>query len=319
MTRAREYAVRLTLAWLNERYGRAFAPILLDGDVWEASDPDGARVAIVAAELFEADDAWRRRCAELEERLNEARPGAYLLWVPPGAELPAEEPDESEWVRRIVLAASRLASGRAGEARLPVRLALGKVRDEGGYASVTGGLGRHWTDISARLQGSYYLDSRGLNRFTKDEAEREQLFEHIGLVGQGLSTGDVVEFEHDDAWTLQRLPRGGPAAEGMTDGWAITGCPPRFDPNDGGAVRRILRRRLAEAGNTLATVQGAARALVLIGAYEYMEQENAGPALRGFDPALAAPFDLIALVADAEVKPILASRALAPRPDGSPR
>jgi hypothetical protein len=52
------------------------------------------------------------------------------------------------------------------------------------------------------------------------------------------------------------------------------------------------------------------RVLVLIGAYDYMENENAGPSLRGFDPSLAAAFDIVALVSDAEVKPIVLSRGL---------
>jgi hypothetical protein len=232
-----------------------------------------------------------------------------MLWAPPGGELPSEEPELSEWVRRAVLGASRLASGRTGEVRLPVKLMLGKIRDEGGYASVTGGLGRHWTVIAQRLQGSFYLDSRALNRFTKNESEREELYDQIGMLGQGLQTGDAVEFEHDDAWTVQRLPRGA-TAEGMTDGWAITGCPTGFDPNDGAQVRRVLRRRLSEAGETLAGRHDALKAVVLIGAYDYMENENAGPSMRGFDPSLTLGFDIIALIADAEVKPILLSRGL---------
>ena len=311
MSRAWEYAARVTLAWLNERYGRAYRLSTgEDGARFTAADEGGAKpLTLAVAELFEVPEAWRARAWDLEARLDDVRPGSYLLWTPPGGELPGEEPDESEWVRRIVLAASRLASGRMGEARLPVRLLLGKVRDEGGYASVTGGLGRYWTDISARLQGSFFLDSRALNRFTKDTTEREQLYEHIGLVSQGLQSGEVYELEHEDAWSVQRLPRG-PSAEGMQDGWAITGCPPGFDPNDGAVIRRLLRRRLAEAAASLPGGRGAARALVLIGAYEYMEYENTGPSLRGFDPALTASFDIIALVADTEVKPIVLSRGL---------
>jgi hypothetical protein len=308
-SRSHEYAARLFLAWLNERYHRAFTPSGHFDEMWEAADPESGRIILTAGELFEADDAWRRRCSELETRLDDTRPGSYLLWQPPGADLPEGEPDESEWVRRAVLTASKLASGRLGEVRLPVRLALGKMRDEGGYASVTGGLGRHWTDISSHLEGSFYLDSRGLNRFTKVEDERHELFEQIGVLGQGLKTGDVVEFEHEDAWSIQRMPRG-PAADGMEDGWAITGCPPGFDPNDGSAVRRILRRRLSEAAEKVGDVRSVARVLVLIGAYDYLDTENAGPSLRGFDPSLAANFDVIALVADAEVKALRMSRGL---------
>ena len=307
MLRAHEYAARLFLAWLNERFHRAYVPQVSEGGIVSAREDHGSGMAISVGELFEADEAWYQRCRELAQRLDEARPGSYLLWVPPGAELPAEEPEESEWARRVVLAASRLASGRSGEVRLPVKLALGKIKDEGGYASVTGGLGRYWTDISARLQGSFYLDSRGLNRFTRNESERQELYEHIAMLSQGLESGNITEFEHEDAWSLQRLPRGA-AGEGMTDGWAITGCPAGFDPNDGGAVRRVMRRRLSEGSKTLGGVREEARALVLIGAYEYMEQENAGPALRGFDPSLVAALDAIGLVADAEAKAILLNR-----------
>jgi hypothetical protein len=309
MNRVPEYAVRLFLHWLNERYQRAYTPAKGEGELWQAADPESRGIAIATALLYEGDDAWQERCDELNRRLDETRPGSYLLWQPKGGELPDGEPDESEWVRRVVLTASKLASGRRGEARLPVRLGLGKIKDEGGYASVTGGLGRHWPEISHRLEGSFYLDTRGLNRFTTDEEEREQLFEHIALLSQGLAVGDFVEFEHEDAWSLQRLARG-PAGEGMEDGWAIAGCPPGFDPNDGGAIRRILRRSLAAAAEQLKGVSGVTRALVVVGAYDYMEGENAGPSLRGFDPALAAGFDVIALVADADVKALRLARGL---------
>lgn len=315
MSRVPEYAVRIFLSWLNERYRRSFVPSL-EGEQWRASDSEAGDLAIEAALLYEPGTDWPERTGELEARLDGARPGSYLLWVPPGGELPQGEPEESEWVRRVVLAASRLASGRSGEARLPVKLGLGKVRDEGGYASVTGGLGRHWSDISQRLEGSYYLDSRGLNRFTLDEEERTQLFDHIGLLSQGLSTGDFVEIEHEDAWSLQRLPRG-PATDGMQEGWAIAGCPPGFDPNDGSAVRRLLRKTLSDAAERLKGVKDASRVLVLVGAYDYMEGENAGPSLRGFDPALASTFDVIALVSDAETKALRLSRGLPFLRDGA--
>ncbi len=313
MSRSREYAVRLFLTWLNERYHREFVPSGDFAEVWTASDGQGDDLSIATAELFEAPEDWRQRCAELSQRLDDTRPGSYLLWQPQKTDLPDGEPDESEWVRRVVLTASKLASGRSGEVRLPVRLALGKVREEGGHASVTGGLGRYWTNISERLNGSFFLDSRGLNRFTTNEEEREQLYDNIGAVSQGLAVGDVVEFETEDAWSLQRLPR----LEGLTDGWAIAGSPPGFEPDDGSAVRRLLRRRLSEAGETLKDASGSARVLVLLGAYEYMEVENAGPSLRGFDPAIAAAFDVIALVTDTEVKALRMSRSLSFAQEGS--
>ncbi len=80
-------------------------------------------------------------------------------------------------------------------------------------------------------------------------------------------------------------------------------------PNDGASVRRVLRRRLTEAREQL-TDRPRPWLLVLAGAYDYMAGENAGPSLRGFDPALAASFDAIVLVADTEVKPIILGRHL---------
>lgn len=307
MSKLPEYTVRLALAFLNERYHRAFTPTALDG-AWRATDPTAGDISLVAAELFEGTDAYRELATKLEHRLDETHPGSYLLWVPSGGELPVEEPGESEWVARIDQAAGKIASGRVTEVRLPVRMAIGKVREEGGYASVTGGLGRYWTHISDKLNGSFFLDSRGLHRFTQNEEERVQLYEHIALLSQSLDVGEVQEFGHDDAWTLQRLGRG-PAGEGMTDGWVIGGAPEGFDPSDGGLIRRILRKRLSEARDLFAELPRP-WILVLAGAYDYMANENAGPALRGFDPALVASLDGIILVSDAEVKPVLLSRSL---------
>jgi hypothetical protein len=96
----------------------------------------------------------------------------------------------------------------------------------------------------------------------------------------------------------------------MTDGWAITGCPEGFDPFDGGPTRRLLRQKIVAARDALTPSPGVLRALVLIGAYDYMENETAGPALRGFDPALAASLDIVALVSDADVKPVVLSRGI---------
>jgi hypothetical protein len=304
-----EYAGRLFIDGLNERWHRAYQVDGLADGVWTASEPGQPAptpVAFVVAHLFETGAAWDERRAALVRRLDESRPGSFLLWVPPGAPLPAEEPDESEWVRCVVLAASKLASGRQAEARLPVKLVLAKTRDEGGYASVSGGLSRHWTKITDQVNGTFVVDSRPLYRLTRDDAERDELFGQIGLLSQGVEKGSAVEFETEDAWSLQRLPRG----VGLADGWAIVGCPPGYDPSDGAVIRRLLRVRLAAAKAALAVHADAVHALVLVGAYDYIENENASASLRGFDPALAGGLDLAAVVADATVKPILVSRRL---------
>ena len=55
-------------------------------------------------------------------------------------------------------------------------------------------------------------------------------------------------------------------------------------------------------------VQGASRVIVIVGAYDYIDGEIAGSSLRGFDPTLAAAFDGIALVNDANVKALRLAR-----------
>ncbi len=312
MSKDREYAARLFLAWANERLRKSFGPQDLSDEVClaeDAEDSEHGGIALVTARLFEARPSWDERCAQLGARLDGARPGSFLLWVPPGGKLPSEEPDESEWVRRVVLGASRLASGRTGEVRLPAKLTLAKVRDEGGYANVAGGLGRHWTTVTERVNGTFFLDSTGIKRLTRDDTERAGLFDQIGMLSQGVEKGQAVEFEFEDAWSVQRLPRG-PASAGMTDGWAVSGCPDGFDPFDGGATRRLLRARLTAANEALAGHRDKVRALVLVGAYDYADNENAGPSLRGFDPALAASLDVVVLLTDAEVRPIVMRRGL---------
>src|SRR5439155_3628498 len=85
MSKDAEYGARLFLAWVNGRYGRQFSPADLSGPVWSAEDglaESGGRIVLVAARLSEAILEWDERSAELESRLNETRPGSYLLWVP---------------------------------------------------------------------------------------------------------------------------------------------------------------------------------------------------------------------------------------------
>ena len=49
---------------------------------------------------------------------------------------------------------------------------------------------------------------------------------------------------------------------------------------------------MTAARNNLESFRDRVRALVLIGAYDYGENENAGPSLRGFDPGLAASLEV---------------------------
>ena len=154
MSRDIEYAARLFLAWVNERYGRAFAPSSLEADTWTAADESagdapGSRMAIVADRLSEAQPDWEQRCRELETRLDETRPGSYVLWVPPGGSCRRTSPTSRSgsgawfWRRRV------WRRGDRARCACRSRWCWRKVRDEGGYANVVGGLSRHWTAITA--------------------------------------------------------------------------------------------------------------------------------------------------------------------------
>ena len=84
----------------------------------------------------------------------------------------------------------------------------------------------------------------------------------------------------------------------------IVGVPPAVAAEGGIAVRRNLRRILADAG-PLREAKGGARALVVLGYYARIEQEGATVAMRGFEPALYSGIDFVCLVADGVVKPLI--------------
>jgi hypothetical protein len=85
----------------------------------------------------------------------------------------------------------------------------------------------------------------------------------------------------------------------------IVGVPPSVTEDAGLAVRRNLRRTLAEAGARLKEADAGARALVLTGYYARLEQEGATTAMRGCDPVLYRGIDFVCLVADGLVKPMI--------------
>jgi len=112
--------------------------------------------------------------------------------------------------------------------------------------------------------------------------------------------GQWAEIETIDAWTLQRLAG--------AEGFAIVGRPPEELADVGLAVRRNLRRLLAEAAPRLHESGAEVKALVAIGYYAHMEDEGATTAMRGYDPALYAGLDFVCLAADGLVKALMESR-----------
>ena len=227
----------------------------------------------------------------MEERLSGGSVrGPHLLWVPPRGSVPTSEPEASDFVMRVQIAAAPLQEGARTEIDLPVKVQLAKVREEGGYASVIGGLSRYWTNITDRVQGTVHVNSAQIRRVSQSEASREALFERIGEIAQTLTLKDAVEFETVESWTVQRL-----SAEPLGEtGFAIAQAPPKIDPADGTMVRRLVRKRLRDANEALAAVDADVKGVGLIAIYEYAEHENVGSFVKSLDPGLFAKLGLIA-------------------------
>ena len=303
---------RLLLDWLNVRYEASFALSEAAGDAPRAEPAealvatDGARrLGLYIAPLWEreAAQAWEERLRATETRLNGPE-GAFVLWMPPGASLPVDEPAASMFVARVLEAAGSLAPGATTEVLFPRPVAMAKTRQEGGYASVTGALSRWWTRVTEKVRGTYTIDGSAVHRVTHDGEAREKLWDWIGVLSQGVELGQAIEFEVDEAWTLQRLA--GDIEPGMT----LIGAPPDIDPTDGILVRRSARKRLAAANEALATLDVDLRAVGLVGIYEYLDLETAGATVKALDPSLYSRFQVVSIIADASVRPTFAPKSL---------
>ncbi len=111
--RLARYGARLLIDWLSERFETQFSFSDAQGDAFVASDGDH-RIGVYIAPLWdqEASTAWEERLRSMEERLSAVGAGGpFLLWVPPRAGVPVDEPDASDFVQRVQEAASSLPPG----------------------------------------------------------------------------------------------------------------------------------------------------------------------------------------------------------------
>ncbi|MEX0787071.1 MAG: hypothetical protein WD939_10580 [Dehalococcoidia bacterium] len=295
------HCARLLLDWLNARWETSFE-LQPDGDAFLASDGEH-RIGLSIATLWEDDTTWDERRRSMAERLSNDAGGSYLLWVPPRGDVPADEPGATGFVQRVQQAATTLEPGERTEVLFPVTVKMGKTREEGGYASVVGGLSRWWTRITENVNGTFHVDSSRLHRITLDGEAREQLWDTIGRLSRGMEVGQAADFEVEEAWTLQRLSAGEP-------GFALAGAPPSIDPTEGILVRRAVRKRLAAANEALDALDVELRAVGLIGSYEYGELETAGATVKALDPSLFSRLAVVCILADGEVRPTFLPRAL---------
>jgi hypothetical protein len=106
------YAAALLIDWYAGKTARAYtltsshdewAGQALPLPVFRAESPDGT-LAVAIAKLYEpeSDPAAEDARAFMEERLSAGLVrGPHMLWAPPRAAVPADEPDASDFTQRV--------------------------------------------------------------------------------------------------------------------------------------------------------------------------------------------------------------------------
>jgi len=305
--REQDVCLELLLDWQADERGRRFeiertqepAPGVLAAVATDGSQRLAAEVQPLLAPT--RNDAWTSNRERLETEIASGVAGGYALWLPPGADLPAGGSAEDELLRLVREVASKLEPGQRADVPLPATIYIKKQQDEGALMSVSGGLNRYWARLSEKARGSYDVDSTRIHRLPDSVEHVERLCETIWERAAAIEgVGEWVEIETIDAWTVQGLAG--------AEGFAIIGRPPEELADVGLAVRRNLRRLLAEATPRLQASGAEVKALVATGCYAHMEDEGATTAMRGYDPALYAGLDFVCLAADGLVKPLMEAR-----------
>lgn len=292
-------ALSLFLQWFGAHYARSTALLGTAAPaegVISATVSVGRRwdMAVVVANTLAADAtlAFEAARAAVEQRLDRAAL-SVALWLPRDAQLPLAEPALSTLALAVEVARPVDAGRR--EMVVPVPLYLRRVSNTGSVVTVLGGLSAHWAQFTNRVPGSFQLNALELHRLPASEDERAALAERIVLAAGQPEADESQVIPADDAWTVTDLPGGRSAVIGT----------PRPDNDSGAAaLRRNLRALLRQAA-AARDIDASAHALVVLGAATYAEEEKLSWAMRGMDPTLYAGFDIIAVVADGLVRPLL--------------
>jgi hypothetical protein len=257
------------------------------GRRWEVAVTVVNTLAPEAAMAYEAERAAIERRLDVEDR-------HIVVWAPPGAKLPAGEPGLSELVLSLN-AANTLEDGRL-ELRRPVSLYLRRTSTTGSVVTILGGLSAHWAQFTNRVPGSFQMNALELFRLPASKEERAELAERIVLAAGQPDVDDTQMIRTEDVWTANELGDG-PSC--------LMGSPALEGDEHSASLRRNLRQLLRSAAPAVREGKPAARALLVAGAATYADEEKLTWALRGMDPALYAGYDIIAVLADGVVKPLL--------------
>ncbi|MEX1022373.1 MAG: hypothetical protein WD058_04410 [Dehalococcoidia bacterium] len=309
---ARTAALHLLATWMGERFYRTFRPV-------EDADPapfDAVlrqrerRIGVTLAPLWDeaapvpgADALAALLTADMEAEAG-AEGGAYAVWVPPRATLPADEPAASNL--RVVLerGLKHLDAGERREVRIPATVKLAKLQTDGAYVSVAGGLAPLWLAMSEGAAGSFHLDSRAIHRLPEEEAETEILVTRVRDRATMLEPGELTDIALHDYWAVSRLPAGAPA------GVHVVAAPPEVDPGDGAAIRRAFRQAVNRAVEQKRAGDADLGVLAVVGPFAHLKDEIVTASLKGMNPALYGALDLIVLVAAGGVRQVLQPRSL---------
>jgi hypothetical protein len=291
--------LKLFKSWFGGYYARSLAggDVHSEDGVLTTEVSVGRRwtlaITVLNTLLAGADLQFEAARAAIEQRLDhEGR--SIALWAPRGAPLPVAEPGLSE-IALAIANASSLEDGRL-EVRRPVELYLRRIDTTGSVITVLGGLSGHWAQFTNRVPGSFQLNSGQLFRLPASQEERDDLADRIVLAAGQPGVDDTEVIRTEDCWTANDLEEGGSY---------VLGTPEPETDEQSAALRRTLRSLLRKAAPGLRQGSPDARALVVLGAATYAEEEKLSWALRGMDPTLYAGYDILAVVADGVVKPLL--------------
>jgi hypothetical protein len=291
-------ALRIFLDWFGKHYARStrVEQVESEDSVSRGTITIGRRwelgFALVNTIAPDADLEFEAARAAIEERLDSAG-YSLALWVPRGAALPTGDTGLNQLLSSVELALP-LEDGRL-EVRRPVETYLRRTSTTGSVVTILGGLGPHWAQFTNRVPGSLQLNSMQLYRLPSSEEERDELAEQIVLAAQQPEIDDGVVIPAIDAWTANDLREGGSC---------VLGTPAPEDDEHAATLRRNLRKLLRLVA-PVARSNAPTRALILLGASTYAEEEKLSWAIRGMDPTLYSGFDLIVVIADGLVKPLL--------------
>lgn len=265
-------------------------------------------VAVIPVYDPNADPMTLQRTAAWEERLVEVGVPPCVVWVPPLAEVPDDAGDQRIGV--IAEAIAGLGESERGEVSFPVVLRVARDGDEGSYLNALGGLSQHWARFTNQVIGQYRLDATAIHRLPDDPEETTKLVDLIVLIANGVRVvGKSADIPAEDTWVVQRVP-------GL-DGPLVLAASPQLQPSEGRAVRKAVRagmRGVQEAFSTRSAARPGGtpeplKAVVFVGMFRSIEEENVALALKGMDPMTFGSMDLACVVADGRVK-----RLYGPRP-----